>query len=200
MTDISELDRKAVDHSVALVSQAGPADLARPTPCADWDLARLLTHMTVQHRGFAAAARGSGGDPRLWRMGDTAPDPVAAYLAASADVIAAFAETGVRERDFELPEFGPGFRAPGAQAIGFHFIDYVVHGWDVARALGLRYELDPDLVEPALRITQAVPDGEIRLRPGAPFALALPATGEADPLYRILTHLGRSPYWPDAVK
>ena len=199
MADISELDRKAVDYSVALVSQAGPADLGRPTPCGDWDLASLLTHMTVQHRGFAAAARGSGGDPEVWRMDSVAPDPVAAYREAAADVVAAFAETGAQERDFELPEFAPGFSAPGRQAMGFHFIDYVVHGWDVARALGLPYELGAELAEPALRIAQAVPDGEIRLRPGSPFALALPAT-VVDPLHRILTHLGRSPYWPDAVK
>ena len=200
MGDISELDRRAVDYSVALVSQAGPEDLARPTPCGEWDLAHLLAHMTVQHRGFAASARGAGGDPELWRMGEPAADPVAAYREAAADVVAAFAETGVQERDFELPEFAPGFTAPGHQAIGFHFIDYVVHGWDVARALGLPYELDEELAEPALRIAEVVPGGEIRLRPGSPFALALPAADEQDPLRRILTHLGRSPSWPDAAK
>ncbi|AHH20723.1 hypothetical protein NONO_c59460 [Nocardia nova SH22a] len=200
MTNISELDRTAVDYSVSLVDRVGAADLGRPTPCGEWDLARLLTHMTVQHRGFAAAARGGGGDLDLWRMGDTAADPVAAYREAAADVIVAFAENGVQERDFELPEFAPGFTAPGYQAIGFHLIDYVVHGWDVARALGLPYELDPELAEPALRVAEAVPDGEIRLQPGSPFALALPETGDSDPLHRILTHLGRSPQWPDAVK
>ncbi|WP_227980498.1 TIGR03086 family metal-binding protein [Nocardia spumae] len=200
MSDIPELDRKAVDYSVSLVSEVTTSDLSRPTPCGDWDLARLLTHMTAQHRGFAAAARGRGGDRELWRMGDAAADPVDAYRQAATDVVAAFAENGVEKRDFDLPEFGAGFTAPAAQAMGFHFIDYVVHGWDVARSLGLPYELAAELAEPALRIAEAVPDGELRLRPGSAFAPALSAAGDVDPLTRILTHLGRSPHWPDAMK
>ncbi len=200
MSNICNLDRKAVDYSISVVARVTAGDLGRPTPCDEWDLARLLTHMTVQHRGFAAAARGAGGDLELWRMGDIAPDPVAAYREAAADVVAAFAETGVQERDFELPEFAPGFIAPGSQAIGFHFIDYVVHGWDVARTLGLPYELDEELAESAWRIAEAVPDGEIRLQPGSPFALAVPAAGAPDPMTRILAHLGRSPQWPEAAK
>ena len=51
---------------------------------------------------------------------------------------------------------------PAAQAISFHFIDYLVHGWDVARSLGVDYELEPDLLAAALPVAQAVPDGEPR--------------------------------------
>ncbi len=52
------LDARAVRASVRVVLQASAADLARPTPCADWTLAELLAHMTAQHNGFAAAAAG----------------------------------------------------------------------------------------------------------------------------------------------
>ena len=100
------------------------------------------------------------------------------------------------DRAFALPEFGPGAAFPGAQAIGFHFIDYVVHAWDVARCLGLPFELDSDLAGDALRIALAVPDGDYRLRPGAAFRPGLPAPGNPAPLDRILTALGRSPDWP----
>ena len=47
---------------------------------------------------------------------------------------------------FALPEFGPGATFPGALAIGFHFVDYVVHGWDVARAIDAPFELPADVV------------------------------------------------------
>ena len=40
------------------------------------------------------------------------------------------------ERGFSLPEIIPGAESR-CPAISFHFIDYVVHGWDVARALGV---------------------------------------------------------------
>ncbi|MCC3311624.1 TIGR03086 family metal-binding protein [Nocardia africana] len=199
MTNISELDRKAVDYSVTIVSKVSPADLHRPTPCGEWDLTQLLTHMAVQHRGFAAAARGRGGNAAVWHM-DPPADPVAVYREAAADVTAAFSEAGVLDRNFELPEFGPGFHVAGRQAIGFHLIDYVVHGWDVARAIGLPYDLDPDLAEPALRIAEAVPDGDFRLQPGSAFAPAVPNTDPADPLARILSLLGRSPSWPAGAK
>jgi uncharacterized protein (TIGR03086 family) len=71
----------------------------------------------------------------------------------------------------------------------------VVHGWDVARALGQPYELDDDLVKAALPVAEAVPEGERRLRPGAAFRPGLPATGGTGPMDRILGLLGRSPAW-----
>jgi hypothetical protein len=43
---IVSLDARAVQASVQVVSLIGPADLARPTPCGDWTLDELLTHMT----------------------------------------------------------------------------------------------------------------------------------------------------------
>src|SRR5258707_14128248 len=56
--DVVSLDEEAVRASVALVARAGTADLARPTPCADWTLHGLITHMAAQHYGFAAPAGG----------------------------------------------------------------------------------------------------------------------------------------------
>ncbi|MBB5918708.1 uncharacterized protein (TIGR03086 family) [Nocardia transvalensis] len=197
MLDICALNRRAVDYSVEIVAHLTPADLDKPTPCSAWKFADLLAHMTVQHRGFAAAARGHGADEAVWQAGPLADDPAAAYAEAAADVLAAYAEPGVLEQDFALPEFGPGVTVPGAQAIGFHFIDYVVHGWDAARTLGLPYTLPDDLATPALDIAQAVPDTDQRDHPGSPFARALPVSDAATPLDRILLSLGRSPSWPN---
>ncbi len=109
-------------------------------------------------------------------------------------MIAAFAEPGVLDRGFALPEILPGAAFPAAQAISFHFIDYVVHGWDVASSLGRAYVLDDDLVRAALPVAEAVPDGARRLRPGAAFAPGLDSlpAADTDPMGRILALLGRS--------
>ena len=64
-SDTLSLHRTAVLASVDAVNAVIGDDLTRPTPCAGWDLATLLAHMTVQHRGFAAAARG-GTDLDVW--------------------------------------------------------------------------------------------------------------------------------------
>ena len=193
--DIRDLDARAVRASADVVDGIKPVDLSRPTPCSEWTLGALLAHMTVQHQGFAAASAGRGADPEVWKVGAPSPDPVADYVMAAELVIAAFAEPGVMERGFAIPEIMPGMEFPAPQAISFHFIDYVVHGWDVARSLGQAYEVDPDVVEAALPVAEAVPEGERRLRPGAAFRPGLPAPDGARPMDRILAMLGRDPDW-----
>ena len=191
--DIVALDALAVRASTDLVGRARPADMARPTPCADWTLHGLITHMAAQHYGFAAAAAGDG-DPARWRPRRLGSDPVADYRAAARAVLAAFAAPGVMDRRFPLPEFaaGPGF--PARQAVSFHFVDYVVHSWDVARSLGLEADFPGEVLEAALRVAEAVPEGDARLAPGAAFAPAVAAPG-GPLLDRIVAALGRAPGW-----
>jgi uncharacterized protein (TIGR03086 family) len=196
-TDLRDLHRRVLRASVEVVSMATAADLDRATPCAAWTLRDLLAHMTVQHYGFAAAAVGQGADLAMWTirpLGDTA---VSAYIEAVAIVLAAFAADGVLAQPFSLPEITTLRTFPGSQAIGFHLIDYVVHGWDVARSLGVGFALDADVLEAAWQITLAVPDGEQRLAPGAAFRPSIAAPASAAPLDRIVAALGRSPNWPD---
>lgn len=195
--DIRDLDRQAVMDSVALVNRVTAADLGRATPCSDWNLGELIGHMTVQHRGFAAAAQGGGADPEVWRVPAPASDPVSAYAEAADAVVAAFAADGVLERQFSLPEIATTMTFPGKQAIAFHLVDYVVHGWDVARSLGLEPEPDPGVLAIALKVAEAVPAGPSRLEPGAAFRPAVPASDGAGLLDRIVALLGRSPAWPD---
>ncbi len=130
---IVSLDARAVRASVAVVSRAGDDDLARATPCDDWNLAQLLAHMAAQHDGFAAAAAGNGADLSVWRARPPSADPVADYAAAADRVLRAFGADGVLARQFNLPVIAPGAMSPAQMSIGFHFIDQVVHGWDVAR-------------------------------------------------------------------
>jgi uncharacterized protein (TIGR03086 family) len=197
--DIVAMDARVVQATVTVVSRVGPAGLARPTPCGDWTLAELLTHMTAQHDGWVAAAAGDGGDLARWQPRAPAADPVKEYTAAAGRVLAAFGADGVLDRQFALPEISSVLRFPAAEAISFHFIDYLVHGWDVARSLGLDpgdYELEPDLLAAALPVARAVPDGEPRRQGVVPFAPGIPLPGEVSVLDRIVAMLGRSPSWP----
>src|SRR5436305_15086311 len=120
MTDIRDMNTLAVRDSMDVVKQVQATDLTRPTPCAGWTLADLLGHMTVQHRGFAAAARGDGAELAHWEFAPAGDDAVEQYLAASEDVLAAFAALDdALESVFDLPEFKivpPRF--PARTAIG----------------------------------------------------------------------------------
>lgn len=199
ISDLRPLHRRAVTASVDVVATVTAHDLTRRTPCAGWDLADLITHMTVQHRGFAASARGGGESLALWDPATVADavraDPGGAYATAATDVLEAFSAPGVLDQSFAMPEFGPGATVPGALAIGFHFVDYVVHGWDVARSLGRPFEPEADILDAVLPIALGVPDGEIRDAPNSPFAHALAQRDGSTDLDRLLCHLGRSPDW-----
>ena len=196
--DLRAFDETAVRASVEVVRRLSIADLGRPTPCGDWRLGDLLAHMTVQHHGFAAAANGRGADPRLWRPRPPADDPAGAYAAAAEEVLAAFRPDDVLDREFALPEVGTVHAIPGRMAISFHFVDYVVHGWDVARSVGVAWILPDEVLRAALPIAEAVPDDATRLQPGAAFAPRMPEPDGDDPLGRILALLGRSPDWAPA--
>ena len=116
------------------------------------------------------------------------------YAIAAELLIAAFVEPGVLERGFSLPEIIPGVEFPAAQAISFHFIDYVVHSWDVAKTLGVDVTFDPPLLDVALTVAQAVPGGKARLGPGAAFGPRIEWSGGTR-LDEIVAILGRSPDW-----
>jgi uncharacterized protein (TIGR03086 family) len=196
--DIRPHHRSAVLQSIDVVNTVTPADLDRPTPCAGWTLGTLLDHMTVQHRGFAAAARGNGADTAIWRPETVTDavraDPAGAYAAAAHEVLDAFAGDGVTQAQFALPDFGPGATFPGAMAIGFHFVDYVVHGWDVAATQGVPFAPAAGVVAEVLPLVMMIPDGDFRNAADAPFGPAVTSSATTD-FEKILAHLGRRPDW-----
>jgi uncharacterized protein (TIGR03086 family) len=187
-----EHDRQAVRLTIELAEQAGPADADRPTPCAGWNFAQLMAHLTSQQVGFAAAARGSGADLAVWGPTELG------YRQAAEDALAAFAEPGLVERRFDLPEIRTGGGFPAPMAVGFHFLDNVVHAWDLAVTLDRPVPVPDELARAALPIAEAVPTGASRELPGAAFAHGLPVPAGASPLDRILLLLGRDPAWRPA--
>lgn len=196
--DIRPLHRTAVIASTDLVDSVRSSDLDATTPCADWKLLDLLAHMTIQHRGFTSAAQGFGADATVWDAESVreavAADPGAVYADAAKEVLAAFADDAVLDAPFALPDFGPGASFPGAVAIGFHFVDYVVHGWDVAKTLGVPFGLADEVIDAALPLALLAPEGEARDVPGAPFAHAINGPSQSS-LDKILRYLGRDPSW-----
>ncbi|WP_326945106.1 TIGR03086 family metal-binding protein [Amycolatopsis sp. NBC_01307] len=193
---INELDAVATRTSLDLVARSTPADFAKPTPCAAWTLYGLVAHMTTQNLGFAAAASGDG-DLGRWKLVSLGDDPVATYRDSVEQVLDAFA--AIDREEIPLPEFSAEVTFRPEQVLGFHFVDYVVHSWDVARTLGLPVRFDQDVLDAALRITASVPGGQSRLAPGAAFGPAVDA-GELSGLDRVVALLGRSPKWPEDLE
>jgi uncharacterized protein (TIGR03086 family) len=168
LTEIVELDRVAVAQSVEIVNQITAADLDRATPCEGWTVAELIAHMTAQHRGFAAAARGNLDDLEPWSVDARADSDPGAYARAADDVVAAFAGAAALERPFWLPEIQGGGPFPAATAVSFHFVDYVVHGWDVGASIGIGPSHSEQLLRGALAIARKVRTAPSAINPARP--------------------------------
>ncbi len=195
INELRTFDALATRTSLDLASRLAPADLSKPTPCAAWTLYGLLAHMASQHNGFAASANGDG-DPVHWKSISLGDDPIATYRASVDRVLGAFAVSDIADRKFPLPEFSTETTFTAEQALTFHFVDYVVHSWDVARTLGLPVRFEKDLLDAAIGIAESVPSGELREVPGAPFSAPV-ATEGVSGLDKVVALLGRSPSWPD---
>lgn len=186
--DPRTLDRAATDLCLVQVSAVRPDQLDLPTPCADWSLGQLVAHLLAENRGFASNASGVI-DRVAWEPGP--PDEVAlAKFPTSVDqVAAAFADDEVLDRQVEVREFG---MFSGRAASAMHFLDYLVHAWDVARSIGLPDPIPEDLAEAALRLSPLFPAA----RPaGGAFAPVVPVAVDAGPAERLLGLVGRDPAW-----
>lgn len=174
----------ATGHIVAGVR---PEQLADPTPCRDWDVRLLLNHIIGGNHTFAEVARGGRPDPSGVMEDYTRPNPGANYLTSAEAVLAAWAEPGAMTRKVHMP-FGD---IPGSAAVSIHFLDIVVHGWDLARATGQDTTIDPDLAAEALDISRDLLSPE--LRDIGVFGPEVPASDD-DPLHaRLVAFMGRRP-------
>ncbi|HEX4725388.1 MAG TPA: TIGR03086 family metal-binding protein [Pseudonocardiaceae bacterium] len=189
--DIVVQDARALASAERSVAHVTEDRLAAPTPCAEWTLRELLVHMTGNNKGFADAAEGKPADGVVWAGGAVGDDLLGEYVKSSERVRAAFAAPGVLERRFDVHGFGS---YPAVVAIGMHFVDYLTHGWDVARAVGAPDELDADLCDAVLEMGRRWPAGS--WGPGAPFAERVAVAADASAQDRMLGFLGRSPRWP----
>ncbi|MFD1539978.1 TIGR03086 family metal-binding protein [Nonomuraea guangzhouensis] len=195
MVDIIELNRRSVRATVDLVATIKPGDLDLQTPCDGWAVRDLLAHQIVQNHGFAFAASGERSGLDMWEPRPVGDDPVEEYAASARAVMAAFAQEGVLDRRFYLPEIRDGGPFPAKLAIRFHFVDCVVHDWDFAKALGVPANVDEDLAEAALPVAAQVPDTPETRGAGRAFVTGVAVADDAPVLDRVVALLGRSPAW-----
>jgi uncharacterized protein (TIGR03086 family) len=193
VTDLIDAHARALRTSAAIVALARVEDLGRPTPCAGWDLSDLLAHMVGQNYGFASAVEGDG-DLAVFADRAVGDDPAADYAASVDRVVGAFSAPDLLEREVFMAVIRGGRTVPGGTVVGFHLVDYVVHGWDVAKTLEVPASYDEDVLQIALEVAEAVPTEARSEDARAPFRPTI-ATSSADLLDRIVANLGRDPEW-----
>jgi uncharacterized protein (TIGR03086 family) len=179
--------RRALLNTGRIVVGVKPQDLLEPTPCRDWNVRLLLNHIIGGNYTFAEVARGGRADAAGEMDDHTLPDPGSNYIASADAVLAAWAEPGAMERRVHMP-FGD---IPAPAAVSIHFLDIVVHGWDLARATGQDTTIEPDLAAEALDISHGLLSAE--LRETGVFGPEIPISAD-DPLHdRLVAFMGRRP-------
>ena len=188
MATVDQLD--SVHATVRpLVAAVGSDQWSARTPCADWDVRALVTHVVGGNRLFAAAVRGVPlAEARQELAGDQlGDDPAAAYADAAAEVAAAFRAHGAPEGPVTIP-FGT---VPASVALHLRIAEALVHGWDLARATGRTVSFPDDVVEQEIAFSREFLP---RVPPGrTPFGPSRPVPDDAPPLDRLVALLGRDP-------
>ena len=188
-TDPREIHQRAMAQTETIVAAVAPGQLTLPTPCSEYDVRALLSHMVGGLNRIAVVGEGGDGlavSPRV----DGVPDDgwLAAYHAATARARAAWADDARLDAMVEVP-WG---KVPGRIALSGYVQEILTHGWDLARATGQPAELDPELATWVLAIAQRILPPEPR-GGEIPFGPVVPAPPGAGPYTQLAAWLGRQP-------
>ena len=187
----------AVTSTAGIIKGTSPDQAGLPTPCTEWDVQALISH--VIGTLWLAEALFTGQPPRYPMTPGGLPasgpdgkalgadDPVAAYAEAAAAALAAAGAGDALTRVHVTP-LG---EMPGPVLAGFTTLDIAVHGWDLARATGQPADLDGRMAAHVLAFAeQALATPDMR---GPRIGPARPVPDSAPVTQRLAAFLGRQP-------
>jgi uncharacterized protein (TIGR03086 family) len=187
--DPRPLYTRATEQAAALIRTVRPEQLTGPTPCTEFDVRTLLSHIVGGTRRIAVV--GEGGDGLAVRpFADEVEDDTwaAAYDEVRSRVLKAWAS----DARMDAPVSVPWGEVPGRAALSGYTMELVTHTWDLSEALGHPLELAPDLAEFALGTARRVlPDA--RRDADTPFTDATPVLEGAGAYEELAAWLGRRP-------
>jgi uncharacterized protein (TIGR03086 family) len=169
----------------ALVDRIQPMQLNDATPCDKFTVHDVLDHMMVLGGSFA-----------YWFRGEDIPDlkpppvygvvPSAQFRATMDDLLAAVQSDGAMDRTISAP-IG---EMPGSTFARFVAFDGLVHGWDLATATGLPFEVPPTVVAAVDEFARSAISSE--MRDGDTFKDATTPPPGANQLEQVAAFSGRS--------
>jgi uncharacterized protein (TIGR03086 family) len=182
----------AADRIMQLIPLVDDDHLDNPTPCEERNVRELLGHLTGLSLAFRAAA-----EKDLGPLTDTAPDsngwPPATgdWHEQLAERLPALVTAWYPEEAWRGDTRVGGVDLPGEAAGVVALGELVLHGWDLARALGQDYVCD----EPSAQVLEIYVQGFDPAGTPGMFAPALQREAEADVFERVLARTGRDPRW-----
>ncbi len=181
----------ALASTRGIVAGVGADQFDDPTPCASWDVRRLVNHIVGGSHWFAMTTN-AGASPEVDETEDTdyaGGDTLGAYDEGIAASLAAFRADGALEKMVTLP-FG---EFPGGAFMVLATMDQFIHGWDLAKATGQSPEFDEELAAQLLAQAQMMVSDQFRgPDPDAPFGPIVEIDDASHASDRLAAFLGRS--------
>lgn len=155
-----------------------------PTPCTEYDVAALLSHVVGWSLAFAAAsvAEAFDDDPNSYVAGKDAAE---VFRAAASDIV-----TGWRRHGFDRQVTVRTRSSPGVMVFNMTLMEYFTHGCDPATATGQRIPFSEQEATAVLSRAQGTLLDEYR---GAAFGPKVVTGQDAPAVDRMLAFMGRTP-------
>ncbi|MFE6925605.1 TIGR03086 family metal-binding protein [Nocardia sp. NPDC057663] len=191
---MSETERvaRAAEPLSKLLRTITPDRLAAPTPCTEFDVRALLNHLLFWGPSLIGAARKEAITPPAAAESDV--DLTEGDWAAALDTQLDDLATTWRNPDAwqGVTHMGGPMPLPAPLVGGMVVGELIVHGWDLARALGATAQWDDGLLRYAYDETAATAD---QGRAMGIYGPEIPVAPDAPLLDRILGLTGRDPAW-----
>jgi uncharacterized protein (TIGR03086 family) len=173
----------------------GPDDWRRPTPCSEWDVRALVNHVVGANVRYGLLLHGAATEQveatrTVDHLGD---DALASFVATADGVVACFREDGALDR---IAHHVTGDRT-GRELLSMRILDVAVHGWDLARAIGVDEALDDDVLAFLLAYSAGL-DLDPQRHAYAPPVAEVPRPASRQD--QLLHRLGRHPSSPEEVR
>jgi len=177
---------------VEIIRNINPDQLSSPTPCAEYDVGKLVNHLLFWGPSLEGAARKESVPPPAGAEADvdmTKGDWGAALEAQINRTVAAWSEPGA----WEGTTYMGGPTELQASLVGGMVVgELVVHGWDLAQATGQHPALDDDLL---VYLHDEVAKSAEQGREMGVYGPEVTVPASSSTLDRVLGLTGRNPAW-----
>ena len=183
--DVVELHQRTTDNFIRLVNEVGPEQWSAPTPSSDWDVRALVNHIVSEERWTVPLMEGKTIDD----VGDSLEGDLLGDDPAGAATAAARAAQRAAEEPITTVHLSYGDE-DASEYLRQLVADHLIHGWDLAAAIGTDAGMDPDVVD---EVASWYAEREDLYRSSG--AVADRVEGFDSPADALVGAFGRDPRW-----